>query len=84
MSGYHIADIPRGTLGRPSKIAEECAEFMDAVEQNCDLMALVELSDLYGAIRAYLRENHPSISMQDLARMSEITSRAFENGGRRG
>ncbi len=45
-------------------------------------MALVELSDLLGAIGAYLKKYHPSITMDDLAKMREITERAFINGRR--
>ena len=81
-AGYHLRDIPRGTFGYPSKIKEETEEFMDAHEQGCSIMALVELSDLYGAIKEYLKRHHPTVTMEDLERMSEITARAFENGHR--
>lgn len=81
-AGYHVRHIPKGDLGEASKIEEECREFLDAVEQGVDVMALMELSDLYGAMRAYLRNHHPSVSMDDLARMSRVTERAFENGHR--
>jgi hypothetical protein len=59
MSGYHIRDIPRGTFGEASKVLEEAAEFGDAIEQNCRVMALVELADLVGATQAYLNNHHP-------------------------
>lgn len=80
--GYHIGDIPKGIYGEPSKIKEETEEFMDAVAQGSELMALVELSDLYGAMRGYLKKYHPTIKMSDLEKMSKITRRAFKNGHR--
>lgn len=81
--GYHIRKIPRGEMGKSSKILEEVMELIDAEEQNCKIMALVELSDLVGAIEAYLERNHPSIELRDLIEMTDITKRAFKNGYRR-
>lgn len=83
LPGYHLTPIDKGVLGQPSKVAEECAEFIDACDQNCQVMALVELADLYGAMRAYLAQQHPSLSMSDLERMADINERAFRNGRRR-
>jgi hypothetical protein len=80
--GYHKQNIKKGILGDPSKIREEFEEFMDAVDQEVSVMALVELSDLVGAIEAYLSNNHQSISFDDLKAMSNVTKRAFENGRR--
>jgi len=80
--GYHVTRIPKGELGEPSKILEETLEFMDAVKQDCAVMALVELSDLQGAISAWLSENHPSMTLSDLKTMASITERAFRNGHR--
>ena len=80
--GYHKKYIEKGVLGTPSKILEETMEFIDATEQKCSIMALLELSDLYGAISLYLQKNHPSVSMGDLERMSYITARAFKSGER--
>ncbi|RWL22525.1 MAG: hypothetical protein EOR63_32320 [Mesorhizobium sp.] len=80
--GYHLARIPKGEVGEPSKILEEVLEFMDAVHQGCDVMALVELSDLQGAVSAWLSRRHPSLSLADLGKMAAITERAFRNGHR--
>ena len=49
--GYHLADIAKQPAGSAGKIREELEEFEDALEQECSLMALQELSDLIGAIR---------------------------------
>ena len=45
-------------------------------------MALVELSDLIGAINLYLEKHFPNMTMADLEKMSAITRRAFESGHR--
>ena len=80
--GYHLEPIAKGVLGEISKIEEELAELKDAVKQNSKVMALVELSDLVGAIQLYLGKHHPDTSLEDLLIMSAITSRAFKNGAR--
>lgn len=80
--GYHLRDIPRGTLGEFSKIEEEFLELKDACEQNAKLMVLIELSDLHGAIIHYLRKHFPTIHYDDLIKMNCITERAFRSGCR--
>ena len=80
--GYHVRVIHKGVLGDPSKIIEELEEFRDALDQGAILMALVELSDMIGATEAYLAKHHPSITLDDLRTMSDITKRAFVNGRR--
>lgn len=81
--GYHKTEISRGTYGEANKIMEEASEFADAVYQGSSIMALLELSDLYGAIEGYLEKYHPSVTMTDIEIMSQITKRAFKNGHRR-
>lgn len=80
--GYHLSEIPRGVVGESSKILEETLELQDAERQGAKIMALVELSDLVGAIELYLRNRHPHVTMEDLLTMARITRRAFENGRR--
>ena len=79
MSGYHLANIPRGQFGELSKIEEELAEIKDAIAQGCKIMELVELSDLYAAIHGYLIVHHPGFTMEDLKSMAVITDRAFRD-----
>jgi hypothetical protein len=81
--GYHVNPIPRGEFGEVDKIAEEAIEFLDAIEQGVDVMALVELADLYGAMEGYLEKHHPTITMEDLSKMSKVTARAFQDGTRK-
>lgn len=80
--GYHVKGIPKGILGEPSKVLEECLEFIDACEQGVDVLALCELADIYGAIEFYLAKHHPTITMYGLAQMAKLTRKAFANGTR--
>lgn len=80
--GYHLKAIPRGELGELSKIYEEILEALDAEAQNASIMTLVELSDLVGALKAYLAKHHSSMTLDDLENFSSITSRAFTSGRR--
>lgn len=80
--GYHIAEIKKGKFGDLSKLQEELDELKDCEDQQNKIMALVELSDLYGAIKGYLAKHIPSMTMEDLRIMSEATERAFKDGTR--
>jgi hypothetical protein len=79
--GYHKNKIPKGVLGEVSKIDEEYLEFKDALETENPVMALVELSDLLGAIEAFSKKRH-NLSLTDLLKMTEATKSAFEDGTR--
>ena len=81
MSGYHKKNIKKGKLGEISKIAEEFEELMDANEQGARILELCEVADLYGAIKAYVKEQF-NLSMDDVKIMSELTERAFLDGSR--
>ena len=81
MSGYHKAKIAKGVLGEVSKIEEEFLEFQDALNQGSKIMALVELSDMIGAIKAYLKKDY-NLTLDDLMIMDNLTRRAFEAGHR--
>lgn len=80
--GYHMATISRGELGEISKIQEELDELKDAAAQNSRVMVTVELSDMLGAIQAYVDKHLPGTTMEDLLTFSTITKRAFVNGHR--
>lgn len=82
MSGYHVREIRKGTLGFVSKIREELEELEDAVLQNNTILCLCELADLYGAIEAHLEHTYPSVSMEDLRVMAHATRKAFMDGSR--
>jgi hypothetical protein len=80
--GYHLRAIARGRLGELSKIQEELDEAHDAWAQGSKVMALVELSDLVGALEAVLVKHFPGMTLTDLQHFAGITRRAFENGHR--
>lgn len=78
--GYHLSVIQKGTLGQSSKILEELQELIDAEEQGSKILAICELADIYGALQA-CAETY-GMTMVDLAKMSFLTKRAFQNGHR--
>lgn len=80
--GYHITPIPKGVIGEVTKILEESLELLDAVDQKCTIMQLVEASDIYGALESFVEQKHSGVSMGDIVKMSNITKRAFKNGHR--
>lgn len=80
--GYHLVAIEKGELGELSKIQEELNEALDAQTQNAKIMVLVELSDMVGALEAYLTKHHPGTTLDDLKTMASITQRAFASGRR--
>ena len=82
--GYHLKDITKGKFGEISKIREELEELEDAEAQDNKILILCELSDLYGAIKKYIKnEFGGTVSMKDLAKMAKATSRAFKDGSRK-
>lgn len=78
--GYHLKKIKKGKLGKISKVVEEINEYKDAMDQKCEIMAILELSDIYGALEA-VAETH-GLTMKDLKKMSQLTKRAFKTGSR--
>lgn len=81
--GYHLEKMYKGILGESSKLLEEVYELIDAEKQQCRVMAIIELSDLIGAMRAYIARQGLGVTMTDLEKMSQITERAFKNGHRK-
>lgn len=79
--GYHRKEIRRGVFGELSKIREELDELEDAAEQNVRVMVGCELSDLYGALRAYA--DRQGFTMVDLEKMADISKKVFESGYRK-
>jgi hypothetical protein len=80
--GYHKRDIIiKGVLGDTSKIKEELDELEEALEQDNKILALCELSDLYGAIEAVAERL--GVNMEDVRRMAAATKRSFQSGERK-
>lgn len=80
--GYHVRSITKQKFGTVKKIVEEYEELLDAKEQGCKIMELVELADIIGAVEGYLVTEFPGMTLDDLLKMSSITKRAFESGSR--
>lgn len=80
--GWHLRRIDKGILGNASKILEECEEFLDAEDQKLPILVLWELSDVIGAIEAYLKKFHPSIKIEDLIAHAKKNSEMFRTGVR--
>lgn len=78
---YHKKEIPKGKLGCFSKIKEEFLELEDAVEQQDLILQLCELSDLIGAIEAFIEPK--GIFLEDLKKFSDKTKLAFREGKRK-
>lgn len=84
MSGYHVSSISKGVVGEFSKIAEEVAELEDAILQGNKCMALMECSDIVGAIDAYLQKQYNGcVSLEDLIVMTRLTQKVFIEGYRK-
>lgn len=81
-AGYHIRPIEKGVLGEFSKIKEEFQELEDAMMQQCKILAICEVSDLYGAIELFI-ESKFGLKMEDIKKMSELTKAAFKSGSRK-
>ncbi|NMB69707.1 hypothetical protein GYA27_00690 [candidate division WWE3 bacterium] len=81
--GYHQRDIPKGVVGKISKIKEEYYELMDAHLANNKIMELWELTDLIGAIELYIENRFKgTVKLRDLFITSDTTKKAFINGRR--
>lgn len=80
--GYHLINIPKSKIGTFDKILEEVIELKDAKLQGNKIMELVELSDLIGSIKYYVKQEY-KMDLSDLIKMSETTERAFVNGERK-
>lgn len=80
--GYHKrAIVVNGVYGEVSKIEEELDELKEAFEQDNKILALCELSDLYGAMEAVAEKL--GVNMEDIKKMSVATKRAFQSGDRK-
>lgn len=74
---YHKNRIHKHDYKSPFKLIEESHEFIDSLSQNNKIMALVELSDLYGAIE--YQANKLGATMKDLEIMANATKSAFKS-----
>ena len=54
--GFHNRPITKGTYGELSKVREELEEAEDAEAQGIDLMVLLELADILGAVEGVAKK----------------------------
>lgn len=80
MSGYHLKEIEKGTIGEFSKIREEFEELSDGVEQENKVLIICELTDMIGAIEEYAKKF--GLTLDDLKKFSDLTKKAFKEGKR--
>lgn len=80
--GYHLRKIRfYGEYGSQEKLLEELDEFLEACEQDNRILSLVELSDIFGALKKFA-ENQGT-TLEELEKMSEATERGFKSGSRK-
>jgi len=77
---FHKAIIQKGIYGELSKIKEELDEAFDAESQNQDLMLLIELSDIIGAVEGVSKKY--GFTIEQLIKFAKLRSKvAIEEEG---
>lgn len=77
---YHRLKIHKHNVNSPYKIQEEFLEYIDAIATGNKVMAIQELSDLYGCIENEIEKF--GMSVEDLKVMSDLTKKVFNDGTR--
>lgn len=77
---FHKREISKGVLGELSKVREELEEAEDALEQGQELMLLIELSDLVGAV-GLVSEKY-GISLDQLVTFAKLRRQVGEQVAR--
>lgn len=72
MSKFHKVEIQRGVYGELSKIQEELDEAKDAEAQGQDLMLLIELADIVGAVEGVAKKY--GMSLEQLSTFAKLRS----------
>ena len=70
---FHKKNITKGIYGELSKIQEELDEAFEAQEQNQELMLLIELSDIIGAVEGVSKKY--GFTIEQLLQFSRLRSR---------
>lgn len=78
---YHKLNIHKHSVSSPYKIQEEFLEYIDAIATGNKVMAIQELSDLYGCLENEIRKYGMGIA--DLKIMSDLTREVFKSGTRK-
>ena len=75
---FHKAIIQKGIYGELSKIKEELDEAYDAESQNQDLMLLIELSDIIGAVEGVSKKY--GFTLEQLIAFAKLRSKVAMEG----
>lgn len=78
---YHKLKIHKHDIKSPFKLQEEFFEYLDAVANKNPIMAVQELSDLYGCLENEISKY--GMNIEDLKKMSELTKSVFKSGLRK-
>lgn len=77
---YHKLKIHKHSVESPYKIQEEFLEYIDAIATGNKIMAIQELSDLYGCLENEVAKF--GLGVHDLKVMSDVTKKVFLEGSR--
>ena len=77
---YHKLKIHKHAVGSPYKIQEEFLEYIDSLATGNLVMAVQELSDLYGCIETEIQKF--GMTVQELKVMSDLMKEVFDSGTR--
>ena len=77
---YHKLKIHKHHHNSPYKLLEEFTEYIDSIATGNKIMALQELSDIYGCLENEVNKLNYNIS--DLKVMSDLTKQVFQEGTR--
>lgn len=75
---YHKLKIHKHSIESPYKIQEEFMEYIDSIATGNSVMAVQELSDLYGCLEREISKF--GMSVAHLKIMSDLTSEVFNSG----
>jgi len=84
-SPFHTKPIEKGEYGELSKIQEELDEAFDAQEQKDDLMLLIELADIIGAVEGVAKGKY-GFTIEQLLTFARTRSKVaiFEENQKKG
>lgn len=77
---YHKLKIHKHAVGSPYKIQEEFLEYIDSLATGNLVMAVQELSDLYGCIETEIQKF--GMTVQELKVISDLMKEVFDSGTR--
>lgn len=78
---YHKLKIHKHSVDSPYKLQEEFLEYIDAIATGNNVMAVQELSDLYGCIENEVQKF--GMTVDHLKTMSDVTKGVFNSGTRK-